>query len=82
MTGTFIDTIIVCSMTGLTIMVTGSYETALANNLEGVDVTINAFFTGTSFGDMKQDRQCLWYALHSLLLRRYSDGTIIAKRAL
>lgn len=29
MTGTFIDTIIICSMTGLTIMVTGSYDTAL-----------------------------------------------------
>ncbi|MFQ7110087.1 MAG: alanine/glycine:cation symporter family protein [Anaerovoracaceae bacterium] len=50
MTGTFIDTIIVCSMTGLTIMVTGSYETALANNLEGVDVTINAFSQGLPWG--------------------------------
>lgn len=46
MTGTFIDTIIVCTMTGLTIMVTGSYETAIDKGLEGVDVTINAFSQG------------------------------------
>lgn len=46
MTGTFIDTIIVCTLTGLTIMVTGSYETALERGLEGVDVTINAFSQG------------------------------------
>lgn len=46
MTGTFIDTIIICSMTGLTIMVTGSYETSLEKGLEGVEVTANAFTTG------------------------------------
>lgn len=46
MTGTFIDTVIVCTMTGLTIMVTGSYETAVEKGLEGVDVTINAFAEG------------------------------------
>lgn len=46
MTGTFIDTIIICTMTGLTILVTGSYETALEKGLEGVSVTANAFSKG------------------------------------
>lgn len=51
MTGTFIDTIIICSMTGLTIMVTGSYDTALEKNLEGVEVTANAFSNGLPWSD-------------------------------
>lgn len=46
MTGTFIDTVIICTMTGLTIMVTGAYDFATANGLEGVDVTSYAFSNG------------------------------------
>ena len=46
MTGTFIDTICVCTMTGLTIMVTGSYDKAIAEGLEGVQVTSAAFKNG------------------------------------
>lgn len=46
MTGTFIDTVCVCTMTGLTIMVTGSYDKALAEGLEGVQVTSAAFQNG------------------------------------
>lgn len=42
MTGTFIDTVVICTMTGLTIMVTGSWDIGL----EGVQVTANAFSTG------------------------------------
>lgn len=42
MTGTFIDTIVICNMTGLTIMVTGSWNIGL----EGVAVTANAFSMG------------------------------------
>lgn len=42
MTGTFIDTIIVCNMTGLTIMVTGAYNA----HLEGADITSYAFQNG------------------------------------
>ena len=42
MLGTFIDTIIICSMTGLTIVITGAWK----SGLEGVDVTILAFSTG------------------------------------
>ncbi len=51
MTGTFIDTVIICSMTGLTIMVTGSYDTALEKGLEGVEVTANAFSNGLPWSD-------------------------------
>ncbi len=47
MTGTFIDTIIICTMTGLCILVTGSNAPELG--LEGVDVTIRAFETGLPF---------------------------------
>ena len=47
MTGTFIDTIIVCSMTGLAIVVTGAWEPSLG--LKGVDITIEAFSRGLSF---------------------------------
>lgn len=46
MTGTFIDTIIICTLTGLTIMVTGAYDHAMANGLEGAQVTAYAFGEG------------------------------------
>lgn len=46
MTGTFIDTVVICTMTGLTIMVTGAYDFAVENGLEGVDVTSYAFSNG------------------------------------
>ena len=46
MTGTFIDTIIICAMTGTTIMVTGAYDHAVANGLDGAQVTQWAFSNG------------------------------------
>lgn len=46
MTGTFIDTVIICTITGLTIMVTGAYDFSIANGLDGVDVTAVAFGNG------------------------------------
>lgn len=42
MTGTFIDTIIICTMTGLVIVVTGSFN----GNLEGANLTTAAFESG------------------------------------
>ncbi|MGB8452196.1 MAG: sodium:alanine symporter family protein [Anaerocolumna sp.] len=45
MTGTFIDTIIICTMTGLSIVVTGTWDIGL----EGVAVTSSAFQTGLPF---------------------------------
>ena len=47
MTGTFIDTIIICTMTGLAIVVTGAWEPTLG--LKGVDITIEAFSKGLGF---------------------------------
>lgn len=46
MTGTFIDTIIVCTMTGLSIVMMGSWENGA---LEGVQVTTDAFQKGLYF---------------------------------
>lgn len=43
MTGTFIDTIVICTMTGLSIILTGAWE---VEGLEGVEVTIYAFQHG------------------------------------
>ena len=47
MTGTFIDTIIICTLTGLAIVVTGAWEPSLG--LKGVDITIEAFSRGLAF---------------------------------
>ena len=47
MTGTFIDTIVICTMTGLAIVVTGAWEPSLG--LKGVDITIEAFNRGFAF---------------------------------
>ncbi len=43
MTGTFIDTIIICTMTGLSIVVTGAWQ---VEGIEGVQVTTYAFQNG------------------------------------
>ena len=47
MTGTFIDTIIVCTMTGLAIVITESWLPELG--LKGVQITTRAFQTGLPF---------------------------------
>lgn len=46
MTGTFIDTIIICTMTGLSIVITGAWQ---VEGLEGVEVTTYAFQNGLPF---------------------------------
>jgi len=46
MTGTFIDTIIICTMTGLSIVITGAWK---VEGLEGVEVTTYAFEHGLPF---------------------------------
>lgn len=45
MLGTFIDTIVICTMTGLSIVITGSWNVGL----EGVDITTRAFQKGLPF---------------------------------
>lgn len=51
MTGTFIDTIVVCTMTGLSIVLTGSWELAVDGTLEGAAVTTEAFTRGLPFSN-------------------------------
>lgn len=46
MTGTFIDTIIICTLTGLSIVLTGAWQ---VEGLEGVEVTTYAFQHGLPF---------------------------------
>ncbi len=48
MTGTFIDTIVLCTMTGLSIVLSGAWK---VTGLEGVDVTIYAFQHGLPFSE-------------------------------
>ena len=43
MTGTFLDTLVVCTMTGLTIVITGAWH---VEGLEGVSITMSAFAQG------------------------------------
>lgn len=45
MTGTFIDTIVICTMTGISIVITGTWNTGL----EGVEITTAAFQKGLPF---------------------------------
>ena len=47
MTGTFIDTIVICTMTGLAIVLTGTWDIGL----EGVAVTTTAFVQGLPFAE-------------------------------
>lgn len=46
MTGTFIDTIIICAMTGISVVMTGAWQ---VEGLEGVQVTSYAFQNGLPF---------------------------------
>jgi len=46
MTGTFLDTIVICTMTGLSIVITGAWQ---VEGLEGVQVTTYAFQNGLPF---------------------------------
>ena len=46
MTGTFIDTIVICTMTGISIVLTGAWQ---VKGLEGVEVTSYAFSKGLPF---------------------------------
>lgn len=51
MTGTFFDTIIICTITGLSIVLTGSHVPAMNGELEGVAITTRAFTEGLPFSN-------------------------------
>lgn len=49
MTGTFIDTIVVCTMTGLSIIITGAHNQYIPDVFEGVKITSYAWQNGLPF---------------------------------
>lgn len=49
MTGTFFDTIVICTMTGLSVVLTGAYKDAMSGSIKGAAVTTQAFETGLPF---------------------------------
>lgn len=51
MTGTFFDTIIICTITGLSVVLTGAYKPAMDKTLVGVQVTSHAFAQGLPFSN-------------------------------
>ena len=52
MTGTFIDTIVICTMTGLSIVITGAWNPQVTGvKLEGVEITSYAWKTGLPFNE-------------------------------
>ncbi len=52
MTGTFIDTIIICTMTGLSVVITGAWNpNVTGQNLEGFQVTAYAWEKGLPFAN-------------------------------
>lgn len=52
MTGTFIDTIIVCTMTGLSIVITGAWDPGVTGSeLQGVEITSYAWRHGLPFNE-------------------------------
>lgn len=73
MTGTFIDTIVICTMTGLSIVMTGAWQ---VEGLEGVQVSTYAFENGLPF-PAKVSSFVLMICLIFLPLRRFWAGIII-----
>lgn len=51
MTGTFIDTIIICTLTGLSIIITGADCAFVEGSVEGVGITTIAWQKGLPFGE-------------------------------
>jgi len=64
MLGTFLDTIIICTMTGLAIVVTGAWEPTLG--LKGVDITIEAFSRGLAFIGPSSSKVAAFFLMISL----------------
>jgi AGCS family alanine or glycine:cation symporter len=51
MTGTFIDTIVICTLTGLSILVTGAQNSYVAGSVEGVSITTIAWQKGLPWNE-------------------------------
>ncbi len=66
MTGTFFDTIIICTMTGLTLILTGAWQ----GDLAGAEMTTYAFSVGLdseSFGPMMVSVGLMFFAFTTIL---------------
>ncbi|GLQ74828.1 alanine/glycine:cation symporter family protein [Vibrio penaeicida] len=66
MTGTFFDTIIICTMTGLTLILTGAWQ----GDLAGAEMTTSAFAMGLSsdtFGPMLVSIGLIFFAFTTIL---------------
>ncbi|GEM74537.1 alanine/glycine:cation symporter family protein [Vibrio sagamiensis] len=66
MTGTFFDTIIICTMTGLTLILTGAWQT----DLSGAAMTTHAFSVGLNaptFGPMLVSIGLMFFAFTTIL---------------
>lgn len=77
MTGTFIDTIVICTLTGLSIVLTGAWQ---VDGLEGVQVTTYAFQNGLPL-PKELSAFILMLCLVFLPLQLYSVGIIIVSGA-
>lgn len=75
MTGTFIDTIVICTLTGLSIVLTGAWQ---VDGLEGVQVTTYAFQNGLPFPHAVSSF-VLMMCLVFLPLQRFLDGIITVR---
>lgn len=51
MTGTFIDTIVICTLTGLSIIVTGAQNSYVPGKVEGVSITTDAWQKGLPWSE-------------------------------
>jgi AGCS family alanine or glycine:cation symporter len=51
MTGTFIDTIVICTLTGLSIVLTGAHNSYVEGSVEGVSITTIAWQKGLPFNE-------------------------------
>ena len=77
MTGTFIDTIVICTLTGLSIVLTGAWQ---VDGLEGVQVTTYAFQNGLPL-PKELSAFVLMLCLVFFALQLYSVGIIIVSGA-
>ena len=66
-TGTFLDTIVICTMTGLCVVMTGAHE----QGLEGVEVTMHAFGYGLPWPPL------VGYCVLAICLALFAFSTIL-----
>ena len=75
MTGTFIDTLIICTLTGLTILVTGVWS----GDLNGVALTQSAFSTVFShFGSALLTIFLVLFAFTTILVGTITENVVLS----